>query len=366
AGVERLDPATGQIKQYTIADGLAAVSPHVAVRDLDGAIWFGAIKGLSRLILLADRPEPPPPVFIGGLRIAGESYPISDFGQTDVANLELEPNQNQMNIDFFGLDLTVGEPLRYQYKLEGAGKDWSPPTKQRTVELSLGPGSYRFLVRAVRADGTQSETPAAVSFTILPPVWQRWWFLILLALLVIAAVFLFDRYRVARTRELRAALENSIALTSELTEQGAELRRANKALELEYAIVRVLTESSTPAEAAPGMLQLICEDQGWERGAIWNVAQPANVLRCFDVWHRPELEAGAFEALTRSTTLQRGEGLPGRVLASGQAHWIAELTEDTNFPRLRVAAHEGLRSGFGFPILLQGPVYGRVEFLNPW
>src|SRR5215470_16723551 len=50
AGVERLDPATGQIKQYTIADGLAAVSPHVAVRDPDGAIWFGAIKGLSRLI----------------------------------------------------------------------------------------------------------------------------------------------------------------------------------------------------------------------------------------------------------------------------------------------------------------------------
>jgi len=363
-GVERLDPATGRIKQYTPDDGLAAVSPQVALRDREGTLWFGAIKGLSRLIPPPDRVELPPPIFIGGLRIAGQTYPVSDFGQTEVSSLELEPSQNQMNIDFFGLDLTLGEPLRYQYKLEGAGKDWSPPTAQRTVELSLGPGSYRFLVRAMRADGTLSETPAVVGFKILRPIWQRWWFLSFLVFLVCSAVFAFDRYRVARTKELRAALDKSRTLTSELTDQRSELRRANKTLELEFAIIRVLAESTTPAEAAPGMLQVICEDQGWEMGAIWDVAQPGNVLRCLNVWHRPELKASEFEALTRKRTFVPGEGLPGRVLASGQAHWIAELTDDTNFPRLGVAAREGLHSGFGFPILLRGQVIGVMEFFS--
>jgi hypothetical protein len=141
-GLERLDPATGRIKQYTSNEGLASIFPHVALRDREGALWFGGLKGLSRLIPPPDPLEPPPPVFIGELRIAGKSYPVSDFGQTEVGSLELESSQKQMNIDFFGLDLTVGEPLRYQYRLEGEGKDWSPPTEQRTVELSLGPGSY--------------------------------------------------------------------------------------------------------------------------------------------------------------------------------------------------------------------------------
>ena len=167
-----------------------------------------------------------------------------------------------------------------------------------------------------------------------------------------------------RTKGLSAALSKSRKLTRELTKQRADLHRANQALELEYAIVRVLAESDAPAEAALGMLQLICEDQGWEMGAIWNVAQPAKVLRCLDVWHRPELNAGEFEALTRKTTFVPGEGLPGRVLASGKAHWIAELTADSNFPRLGVAAQEGLHSGFGFPILLQGQVIGVMEFFS--
>ena len=237
SGAERFDPATGRVKHYTPDDGLAAVFPLVALRDRQGALWFGTLKGLSRLIPQPDRVEPPPPVFISGLRIAGQPYRVSEFGQTEVGSLELEPSQNQMNIDFFGLGLTVGEPLRYQYKLEGAGLDWSPATEQRTVELGLGPGSYRFLVRAVRVDGTQSETPAAVSFRILPPVWRRWWFLALVGFLLIAAVFAIDRYRFARTKELTEALGKSRKLTGELTEQRAELRRANQALELEYGIV---------------------------------------------------------------------------------------------------------------------------------
>jgi signal transduction histidine kinase len=96
----------------------------------------------------------------------------------------------------------AGESLRYQYLLEGSGQDWSAPTDQRTVNLNLAPGSYRLLVRAISSDGAISPEPAAVSFSILPPVWQRWWFLTLAVAAVGAAVYLVDRYRVARLLEL--------------------------------------------------------------------------------------------------------------------------------------------------------------------
>jgi ligand-binding sensor domain-containing protein/two-component sensor histidine kinase len=202
-GLDRLDPTTGQIKHYTVADGLGNSFVNVAFRDRTGALWFGTLKGLSRLIPEPDRPPLPPPILIGGLRIAGHQYQISELGEAEVPRLRFGPNQNQLNIDFFGLGFGMGETLRYQYKLEGSDQGWSVPTDTRSINYaSLAPGQYHFMVRAINADGVVSARPATVAFTILPPVWQRWWFLTLAALLTGLTVYAVHRYRVARLIEL--------------------------------------------------------------------------------------------------------------------------------------------------------------------
>ena len=93
---------------------------------------------------------------------------------------DLTPLQNQLQIDFVGLSFESGDVLRYQYRLAGADADWSAPSEQRSVTYaSLSPGHYVFNVRAVNSDGIVSAHPAAMSFTILRPLWQRWWFLAL-------------------------------------------------------------------------------------------------------------------------------------------------------------------------------------------
>src|SRR5205814_7885311 len=110
---------------------------------------------------------------------------------------------NQLSIDFAGLGFAAGEGLKYQYKLVGANEEWSALTEQRTINYaSLSPGRYRFQVRAVTSDGSLSPTPATITFTILPPLWQRWWFITLAVLGVglIGAVII--RNRVARLIEL--------------------------------------------------------------------------------------------------------------------------------------------------------------------
>ena len=97
----------------------------------------------------------------------------------------------------------TGERLRYQYRLDGSDEDWGPLTERRGVTYaSLSPGLYRFLVRAVNADGVSSPQPAVVTFTVLPPVWLRWWFLTLSAVAVAAAALALHRYRLARILEL--------------------------------------------------------------------------------------------------------------------------------------------------------------------
>ena len=202
-GVDRLDPATGHVKHYSTTDGLSNNDVRAAFRDRYGALWFGTPSGVSRFVPEPDRALSPPPILIAGLRIAGVRHPISELGETEVSGFELAANQNNIQIDFFGLGFSAGEVLRYQYKLEGADSNWGAPTDSRNVTYAnLQPGTYRFLVRAVNADGVASPSPAVFSFRILRPVWQRWWFLALAAVLAAASIHLVYRYRVRRLLEL--------------------------------------------------------------------------------------------------------------------------------------------------------------------
>jgi len=202
-GIDRLDPATGHIRHYTANEGALLGDVNAALQDRDGALWFSFATGLVRLVPEPDVRPLPPPVLITGLRIAGDAHPISALGETEVAPLGLDANKNQLQLDFVALGFSPGEGLRYQYRLEGTGQDWSPPSDQRTVNFAhLAPGRYRFLVRAINADGVMSERPASFSFTLLPPLWQRWWFVAMVAALLSAIVYALYRYRLARLLEI--------------------------------------------------------------------------------------------------------------------------------------------------------------------
>ena len=202
-GIDRLDPETGRVKRFTMADGLPNGFVSVAYRDHNNVLWFGTLQGLSKLVPSIDGPSEAPPILIQQLRVAGSDLPISDLGVTQLGNLEFEANKNQLEIKFVSLGFRPGDVLRYQFMLEGADKDWGAPTNQRYVNYAnLKPGSYRFRVRAVNADGVVSNQPASIAFTIVPPVWQRWWFISLVILLLIAVTHLIYRYHMRRLIEL--------------------------------------------------------------------------------------------------------------------------------------------------------------------
>jgi len=202
-GIDRLDPETGRIKRFTIADGLPNGFVNVAYRDKNNTLWFGTLQGLSSFVPALDGPSDAPPILIQQLRVAGTDLPISELGITQLGNLEFEANKNQLEIKFVSLGFRSGDILRYQFMLEGADRDWSAPTNQRYVNYAnLKPGSYRFRVRAVNADGVVSSEPASVAFTIVPPVWQRWWFIGLVILVLAGITHLIYRYHTRRLIEL--------------------------------------------------------------------------------------------------------------------------------------------------------------------
>ncbi|MGH9162755.1 MAG: two-component regulator propeller domain-containing protein [Vicinamibacteraceae bacterium] len=198
-GLNRLDPSSGRVRRYTRSDGLSASQvAWEAFLDRQGALWFRGGGGLSRLVPVPDRPTRPPHVTITGALVGEDPAPLSALGEPVVA-LGTVPGQGAVQIDFAASSFETGGQVRYQYKLEGADENWSPATLERNVRFArLAPGDYRLLVRASGPDGVVSPRPASVTFRVLPPIWQRWWFVALAAASAALLAYTAHRYRVGQ------------------------------------------------------------------------------------------------------------------------------------------------------------------------
>ncbi|MDE3034408.1 MAG: PAS domain S-box protein [Nitrospirota bacterium] len=141
-------------------------------------------------------------------------------------------------------------------------------------------------------------------------------------------------------------------------------KESEKRQAAQLAVTVALSEARTLDDAAPKLLQAVCETVGWELGVIWRVDRAAALLRCERIWHAPLKGIEAFAALSRDTTFPKGVGLPGRVWATGQSVWITDVLKDANFPRASGAAQVGLHGAIGFPIVLGGELLGVLEFFS--
>jgi two-component sensor histidine kinase len=228
-----------------------------------------------RLVPEPDSTPLPPPILITGLRITGQQQPISALGETEIAPLKLDPVRNQLQIDFVALGFSPGEELLYQYKLEGTEGDWSPPSDQRNVNFAnLAPGGYRFLVRAVNADGVMSEPPAIFSFTILPPVWQRWWFVAMVAALVGLIAYTIYRYRVARFLEIERVRTR---IASDLHDDiGSNLTKIAILTEVAQQQLRAEDTDGSPLSAAARISRESLDSMG---DIVWAINPKRDTLR---------------------------------------------------------------------------------------
>jgi PAS domain S-box-containing protein len=132
-------------------------------------------------------------------------------------------------------------------------------------------------------------------------------------------------------------------------------------LRIELAVARVLSGGSEPEETYEAILAAIGDSLGWELGAAWEVE--GDRLRCVQTWRRSD-DTAEFEALSQRLTLDRGEGLPGRVWECGEPNWIADTPSEGNFPRAEAAHRAGLHAAFCFPVLGPDGTLGAIELFT--
>ncbi|MEX0321022.1 MAG: ATP-binding protein [Puniceicoccaceae bacterium] len=94
---------------------------------------------------------------------------------------------------------TPVDQLEYSWRV-GEG-DWSPFTREDgTVLTGIKAGKHTFEVRARDADLNIDESPARIQIHMIPPLWKRAWFILIVIATILLIVFLLERLYKMRIR----------------------------------------------------------------------------------------------------------------------------------------------------------------------
>jgi len=143
-----------------------------------------------------------------------------------------------------------------------------------------------------------------------------------------------------------------------------ELERALLDLQTQVEVTQVLVNATAIDEVANTILEILCRNLSWSCAQLWRVDRQAGILRRSAGWCDATMRQGDFEALARFDSLERNVGLPGRIWQSRQPAWIEEIEADPDFPRAPLARGIGLKSVFGFPLIVGGEVSAIIELFS--
>ncbi len=261
-GLNRFDTKTGLVTKYTMLDGLPSNSIYGMLQDRGGNFWISTNNGLSKFNPkekkfknynvkdgLQDNEfnggsyykTKSSEMLFGGINGFNAFYPenikdnkyippvvITSFKKfnkevnfseplTSIKEIELPYSDNVFSFEFSALDYSAPEKNKYAYKMKGVDKDWVfVNADQRFAAFTtLSPGEYVFYVKGSNSDGLWNETGVKLVIKIIPPFWQRLWFIFLVAILIIGIAYLLylRRLRIIRMKiELQTAHDAQLSI----------------------------------------------------------------------------------------------------------------------------------------------------------
>lgn len=157
---------------------------------------------------------------------------------------------DQIDLNFRYSDLINNSLFKYNYRILQNDTSWIFLEKNSMTINNLSYGEYIVEIKAVNEDGLIYKNNK-IRIIIQKPFWLQWWFISLIALVIVFTLILLIRYRIRKLKE------GNIQLQRIVNQRTAELSRKNKKLEqFAYAVSHDL---KNPVINIIGLIDLLDE-----------------------------------------------------------------------------------------------------------
>lgn len=146
-------------------------------------------------------------------------------------------DDNEIELEYAALSYVDESRNRYRTRLAGFDRRWSAETADAKTRYTNLPAflfarRYTFEVQARNAGGAWSD-PYSYQFSIMPPLWFRWWAVLLYAALLVTALWWWNRLRTRKLKRQNRMLEELVnARTDEIRAQARELETLDRIVEV--------------------------------------------------------------------------------------------------------------------------------------
>lgn len=203
--------------------------------------YFGGIQGLNHINPLSFVPDKEAPELkLISLYVSDTAYSVG----IPPANLNFKLSRLSPHVSgsVFSTDYLNKGVMQFSFFMDGYQKVWSKPTNDAGFTYrNLPSGEYRLYVKCADAYMNWSKPYLLFSFSITPPFYSTWWFMVLLAVsIVIITVLIVKQIQRLRYQKLTREMERQFAIEKERTriskdmhdEVGASLTRISILSEL--------------------------------------------------------------------------------------------------------------------------------------
>jgi ligand-binding sensor domain-containing protein len=199
-----------------VRDGYTGTAAGVvSLRMVNGQLWVTTTDGIVEVDpSRRDRDAPAPQPSL--LAVTGDdvAYPFTHPPR-------IRAGTTRLRFDFTAPALSRPERVVFSYRLDGVDRAWQTGTERSATYTGLGPGDYRFRVRAMNEGGVWSDSERTLDLHIAPTLVQTLWFKLTCLLAGLLLLWLGYRLRVrfltrTLTERLSAQLEERERIARDL------------------------------------------------------------------------------------------------------------------------------------------------------
>jgi len=328
----RFDPERGGMKFFDENSGLTTEGFRVGsyLKSRTGELFWGSRTGINYFFpdQLISRPA--------DLRV--------NIYQADAQNsalytgknekISLNYRDNSITFRFAAINLRGSRNIQYQYKLEGHDKEWQTGIDIRQARYtSLPAGKYLFRVKASLDGNNWVSASNRINLTIIPPRWQRWWFVGGILAIIVGFIYWFISSRNKKIEEQREEIETEQAINYFAT-----------SLSEQQTVDKILWDV---ARNCIGRLH-------FEDCVVYLMDEEKNVL-IQKAAYGPK-SPKEFE-ITKPLGIEPGKGIVGSVALSQKPEIIPDTTKDPRY----IVDDERRYSEISVPIVSGGKVLGVID-----